>query len=396
MVSKSVLVFIYDNVEGRILTSGAFLESLKNQYDEIYIAPLAGRDYFDELKINHLAHYYEAEFIKLDVSKFMFKIGMIYYHFCRIFKSESSRQKFLELCGFPPSYYFNYKSLEWLYPFARFAKRFEKKGHKVIGDSKQSKFNAILFPRPDSSYNYSLYKKFVSSKTKTIVLCRNFDTPTIKGIYTHQFDETLYFDPIIRDLIQEYIDTKESGYLNQIPYYINGYCFCPSKVFRIIFAVSQDRFVQNQLSQFEVIDYLLELLKGTDFLLEIRVHFEERHKFDRYLNFENVKLINDSSTEFINGKGYKVNMYSKEDVNNYIEGLGSANLLMTHSSTIVYDAYRLNTRSYFIDMSTSSRVLDREHLIHLKRYTSGTIKSKNELREVIIKEISSFKKWHET
>ena len=250
------------------------------------------------------------------------------------------------------------------------------------------KYDGILFARPDNLAHIELYfNHAIPGKTKIYTLCRNFDGPSLKGIYTIPSQYTLYYDDDLKKHIKSALDSRFVGKLVKIPFYlkprnIKGKA---SKI-RVIFASTQHKFARNQGKYFEVLYESLKKIYRTNFELILRLHYEDEVRSYHMKNKENVIIDKEYYVNYLTYADKTQDFSSQKTVRVFAKVLKGAHFLFTCGSTIVYEASFFGIKSYFLNFNHELDPLyKRDHLRILIGKGTKVILDKKMLTSVLKK-----------
>lgn len=230
------------------------------------------------------------------------------------------------------------------------------------------KFNYIFFGRTYSMMNISIYKMFSNSNTKLIGLCRNFDSPGLKGPYTIPVDYTVIFDKYLKNHLVSLSDPSNYG---KILLYDNTIsCFRKLKrkkkhIKQILYATSSFFYIFNECEVVKIVYNLLYSRYGNNFNLFIRVHPNDKiSNYNKVNNFKNIFFV----TKLFAHKFKKFNCKSEyfpiqKDIEDFYNNLQKMDLVLSCGSTINYEAYILRIKSAFLNLNKRSDwVFKRDHI----------------------------------
>ena len=228
---KNLLLVINDPLEFNLLMNRFFVPSLLKKYNVILKCPVNKNKIFRQSiseeypSIKFLESNIDNKLCLLDRINFWLRKELFFLlnagksescfqkvflnldYLCRIFIKKSVMENFNEFFSF----LFNNSILRsllkiFIAPLIFIAKLLQ--GYifsyktfftKIYKD--KNIFDSILWAQPCSLGNINDYCKFANHKTKLITVCRNFDTPTLKGVFTVPVDYTIVFDKFLYEHI---------------------------------------------------------------------------------------------------------------------------------------------------------------------------------------------------
>lgn len=249
-------------------------------------------------------------------------------------------------------------------------------------------FDYIVFGRPNSTDNVYFFNRFNGRKAKVVTLCRNLDTPTLKGPFTVNSDLTISFDSIITDDIKSLLDRDNYGRVLQLA--------SPIKLFKkdvaekmtdapvnVLFASSDPWLSPNDPLAFGKLLSELKQRYGSNFNLTLRLVHSD--KLDRYLGTdiesEFVKVDLSLMSEYNKQKG---NVFeARNDASEFYSMLQQYDYVFSSSSTINYEAVLLGINTAYLSFGEEMELIDkRDHLAALRhKYNIPLIKDDNNLSQ---------------
>lgn len=253
------------------------------------------------------------------------------------------------------------------------------------------KFDYILFGRPDSLINLIVYNSFRKDNTKVIAICRNLDTPALKGVYTVPTDLTVVFDREVKKHLLELNNRENIGRVLIIPF--------PAKatnihkkdaLFVVMYATSLPVFnpFEPEIVK-EVYDYLKDTFHD-NFKLKLKIHPGDSRERYGIAEAKNVEVIDEKKTGryYDSFLGRRLLFSNPEQIEAFYNELSSIDLLMSSGSTINYEAFLAGIRSVFVNFK-KYRNLDilylRDHLrILVEKFQIPVIHGVNDLTDFLI------------
>jgi len=238
--------------------------------------------------------------------------------------------------------------------------------HRV--DTKKKLYKYIVFGRPNSLINKDVYQKyFVDSTTQKIVtVCRNLDTPYLKGPFVVPSDITIVLDSIVKCGLEELFPKKMYGQIIERKSHLEHFALdnIEAKARMFLYASTDPYLSPNEPSSVLILYRTLERLFGTDFKLTIRlIHSDSIERYECLSEMKNIyfdlSLLN---ADFKPGE-YEAMFCSKDDVDGFYEYLKTFDWLFSSTSTLNYEAKKLGLKTAYIGFDQSLAWLyQREHL----------------------------------
>jgi len=217
-------------------------------------------------------------------------------------------------------------------------------------------FDRILFMRPDSSMNILFYNTFSTSETEIITFIRNYDTPALKGDFTIKSNVTWVVSNNLKGLLEKVHSKKSYGRIEVVNKLLNQKVI-ESK--NILYCTSHPVFFP---SENVVLNNIINNLPS-DCLFRVRLHPADR--IERYTVNRGYFL--ESNEQYVKYlvDGKNVKFHSLKSIEVFKKELASYGVLITHSSTVVKDAFDIGVRElYFIvDIDDPYKyIFKREHI----------------------------------
>lgn len=421
MKRKKLLIVVDDPLEYKLLINDLVLKPLINKFEVTLACPAAKDSNFKKEIHNHynvsFLPYFPENRIKENLQKGNIIVcvnSFIYYYIKQLAffsfnfnRSESAFQKISLLLGWKINYILKRKHIGLrrlissivkiiFYPFKNII--YSKTIYIKPKISKiYTKFDHILFGGPDSVANIQLFHNHSQDKNKTqiITLCRNFDSPALKGIYTIPSDITYYYDEDQKIMINKFLDKRFTGRLVKIPYFLTKYKknrIRNKSIFRVLFPSGTPSFVKNQDKILNVIYNTLESYCN-NFLLVLRIHPNDSLNNYDIRNKKNL-LINDEFFDKYITYSKKIHLYYGENnTKKFINNLANTDVILSPASTIVYEGMLCGAKCFFLNYYNDLDTLyKREHLKMLIKKGVVVINNKDELVKVLIEAYSKINK----
>ncbi len=227
---------------------------------------------------------------------------------------------------------------------------------KLPDDCLVETFDRILFMRPDSSINILFYNTFRTSEIEIVTFIRNYDTPALKGVFTINSNVTWVVSNKLKEALVRIHDEKQYG-LIEVVNKLQKYKEIQSK--SILYCTSHPDFFPSEAVVLKnIISHM-----ASDCVFRIRLHPADR--VERYNVSKEYFL--DSKEQYVEYKvdGGGVKFHSLGSIEVFKQELASYGILITHSSTVVKDAFDVGIRElYFIvDVNDPYKyIFKREHI----------------------------------
>lgn len=236
------------------------------------------------------------------------------------------------------------------------------------------KFDHIFFVRPDSTANMLLYNSFSHPNTIVTTMCRNWDTPALRGIFAVPSNETLAFEELLANHIKQLNRPSNFGNIRIMPYSVkkNKVRRIDShnnKKLKILYATSASFFATDEPKLVEEIYRYLEGKFGKNFELIIRlIYTDSDGRYQTTLNHENVSIDKSYFQYFDSFYGKKLPFFAPDGVKNFKDSLKQYDLLLSTVSTINYEAHLLGVNTCYLHTNPRDKwIYQRDHfqiLIH--------------------------------
>lgn len=344
---KRILVCYTDNVESRFLLSKDFL-GLFDEYALIDVATPASKSHLKDfvgLSSCNIHHVLQEPLL---LDKVRLRLGYILFHSSRYFSpinavklsslwSKSDRVDFSnKLVKIIQSVLWKINEVNCLLNFC-------------------SSYETIVFPRQDSAYNYQIYRRFAGPKTKLVCFVRNVDFWELKGWETHKFDRLVDLDGLRWNLSINMSDLPVDSFsLKSILKYSR-------EKDSILFATSQEKFNNSDLTQLEYAKYLLELSRSRGMFLIVRRHHEDLTDYS--VLGDDVIVQTDNTIDYGTSRR-AIYLYDKKLLNQFYDTILRSHCVLTLTSTIVLDADYFGIPSAFVSVGKNN-VFSRLHLAYL-------------------------------
>jgi len=259
-----------------------------------------------------------------------------------------------------PTYILFFPLNKYIYKYKYTFTKFKKNIHR---------FNYIFFGRTYSTMNISIYKMFSNSNTKLIGLCRNFDSPGLKGLYTIPVDYTVIFDKYLKNHLLFLNNPLNYGKIMLCNNPIS--CFGELKtekkghIKQILYATSSFFYIFNECEIIKLIYNLLSTRYGNNFKLFIRIHANDNiSNYDDVNNFKNIFFITKLYAHKFKGFDGKLEYFPiQKDIENFYNFLQKMDLILSCGSTINYEAHILRIKSAFLKLNKRNDwVFKRDHI----------------------------------
>lgn len=381
MKKKDILVVIKDNTEFKLIVNDQILGKLVIKFNVSILSPVT----VDEKFKKDVLSRYAVDFVDVwPVEDIKFIDKVIYWCKRQAFfvynssQSESCFQKALIYLGIPEHMVLcgTYRKILktvmfFLSILARLLASYIFSHRRYFSKtSMKKKFDYILFGRPDSMINALIYNTFKKSNSKTITLCRNWDTPALKGIFTIPSDITVVFEKELANLLQCVNREENFGKIVccQFPYVLKKQHKRKENKIHILYATSLPRLYPDEPV---LVKYLIEELQNFfgDFLIfRLRLHPADtpnRYKFIGEYPYVQWEKSEEIKVFYKTHYKKKLAFNTLQTVENLHASLNSADLLISVASTINYEAVKFGIPSCylnFVNYYPFSYVYEREHL----------------------------------
>lgn len=381
MKKKDILVVIKDNMEFKLIVSEEIVGKLVGKYNVSIMSPVTADEKFRKDVLSR----YAVDFVDVwPVEDIKFIDKVIYWCKRQAFfvynatQNESCFQKAWVYFGIPEHIVLRGKYRKILKALTFFLSILARPlGAYIFCHRKyfsrsytEKKFDYIFFGRPDSMINALIYNTFKKSDSKIITLCRNWDTPALKGIFTIPSDITITFEKELSKLLNRVNRKENFGKIIccQFPYILKNRHKRKENKIHILYATSLPRLYPDEPV---LVKYLIEELR--DFLADslifrLRLHPEDtlnRYKFIE--EYPNVQWEKSEEIKVFYKSHYKKKLAfnTLQTVENLHASLNGADLLISVASTINYEAVKFGVPSCYLnfyDYYPFNYVYEREHL----------------------------------
>lgn len=241
-------------------------------------------------------------------------------------------------------------------------------------------YDIILFSRPDSAFNYEIWNKYVTKKTKCYCFVRNIDYWELKGNITHNYDKYIDISGIRAEYSAKYIDESK---LVRIKNKFELGEAVHSNI--ILFATSQEKFNYSNFSQYKYAEILYKLSKKYGYRLVIRKHHEDHTNYS--LISPDVSIYSNNTKTYFNDDGTIYHLNTLQQIEEYYNMLSFAKFIFTITSTVVVDGLEMKKKCYFLDFGIrESDIYERKHLKYLIGCGVTKLNSIRDLMQVFINE----------
>jgi len=419
---KNLLLVINDPLEFKLLMNKFFFPLLLKKYNITLKCPVNNSKIFRQ---SILEEYPSIKFLESDIDNklcFLDRINFwlrkeLYFllnagksescfqkvflnldYFCRTFTKKSVMKNFNEFFSF----LFNNSILRHLLkilivPLILMAKllngyifSYKTIFTKIYKD--KNMFDYIFFGRPYSLNNIIIYSKFSNNSTKLITLCRNFDTPALKGIFTIPIDYTIVFDKFLYNHISNLNKSLNYGELILLRSPIKNFKIrnkYRKKIQRnILYATSASHFIINEERIIKLVYSFFCKHCNQSFNLYIRVHPNDNiYQYSEIINEKNVFLESKAlyTCIFKAFDGRKESFPIINDIQNFYNELQNMDLVLSSGSTINYEAYLLGVKTAYLILDKRIEwIFRRDHLkILSKCHKIPIIRNLVDLKELI-------------
>ena len=402
---KNLLLVINDPLEFNLLMNRFFVPSLLKKYNVILKCPVNKNKIFRQ---SISEEYPSIKFLESDINNKLCFLDRINFwlrkelffllnagksescfqkvflnldYLCRIFIKKSVMKNFNEFFSF----LFNNSILRsllkiFIVPLIFIAKLLQ--GYifsyktfftKIYKD--KNTFDSILWAQPCSLGNINDYCKFANCKTKLITVCRNFDTPALKGVFTVPVDYTIVFDKFLYEHIVNLNSPLNYGKLvlkkSPIRCFRKNAIKKKNSIVNILYATGAPRFIPDENSIIIIIYNFFANQYKESFKFFVRLHRNDN--IDRYdldfLNKKNVILEKEPySYCFDNVGGEKEFFPIISEVTRFYHYLQEMDLVLSCTSTINYEAHMIGAKTAYIRLNQKRGWLyNRDHLKILNR-----------------------------
>lgn len=221
-------------------------------------------------------------------------------------------------------------------------------------------FNYIVFMRSDSANNIPFFNSFKTKKNKIITCVRNYDSPSLKGIFTVPSDITLVNSYNLQKILKKLHNIKDIGVVKVIK--LKSHFLLPfeHKVNSILYCTSHPKFFPEEP---KILKNLIQTIPSK-YSIKIRLHPAdniERYSLDKHFFL-------DSTTQYTTYNlidSNKIKFHNLSTIQLQKQEFQQFDMLITHSSTIVKDAYDNGiTKLYFIydENDEFKFIFEREHI----------------------------------
>ncbi len=401
-MKKSLLLVVKDQLEAKFLTNRHFLPQLVGAFDVTLMCPANWDPSFREAirseypEMRFLGHWPDSQVRFIDQVVYWLKSELFFILNSR--KSESCFQKAFFNLDAPLSLLlrtnldralvrilspiFNnwfperlmkapiaalalgLKPLErWMFRHNSFA----------TGRNGRRAFDYILFGRPNSLVNIPVFRSYANPNTRLITVCRNFDTPALKGIFSVPAHCTLIFDRYLCEHLRWLNHTSNYGAAilceHPVKFFRKNHNSSKKQPIKVLYATALRHHVPDEPQTARRLYSFLFQTLGTDFRLFLRVHPSDDHK--RYTNLlrkPNVFLEEDANTNtFGTYRGDREFFPPPAEIERFYARLQQMDLVLSTGSTINYEAHILGVKAAYLKLTRDLEwVYKRDHLRILK------------------------------
>jgi len=255
----------------------------------------------------------------------------------------------------------------------------------------KDKFDYIFYGSPYSLANIMIYKIFTHSNTRIISLCRNLDTPALKGIFIIPSDYTVVFDKFLYEHLISLNDPLNYGkiilYEHPVKFFKKEEKKKDEKGKNILYASSVPNLIPNESKTVENLYSFLSKELRDNFTLFLRIHPND--DIDRYKKFYLKKNIilekNFYKYRFKDFMEKKRNFPTLVDVEDFYNKLQEMDLVLSSGSTINYEAYLLKVKTAYLKLSKDiDWIFKRDHLkILTEKYKIPILEDIRELKKFL-------------
>jgi hypothetical protein len=260
----------------------------------------------------------------------------------------------------------------------------------------RERFDYILFGRPNAFANIAIQKAHAAAGTKIVTLCRNFDVPASKGIFTVPSDYTIVFDRALAEHLRALNGPENYG---KVVLYDHPVRFLrqPRKsdsngCLKILYAANGRVFVPGEQDIVWRLYSFLSQEYGGRFRLFVRPHPTDYGESDRCERFAGVLkkpnvFLESRYGQFLDGRdGRKLFFPCPRDADQYYARLQEMDLVLSSFSTINYEARLLGVNTAFLSLD---RRLDwlarRDHLrLMIERHDIPVLTSLDGIRKYLL------------
>lgn len=397
-MKKKLLLVIKDPLEFKFIMNDHFLSPLLQKFEVHLMCPVNKDSLFRD-KV--LSEYPSLKFLNVwpdkevcSLDRFIYWLKTELYFFLNAYKSESCFQKVFVNLEVPLSlllkkdlaphfvklfsHVFNSK-LEKVLRLPVFCmgmalRPFKKHifSHNKFFTSvrllQRDSFDYIIWGRSYSLVNIAIHKLFSGPDTKIITLCRNFDTPALKGIYTIPSHYTIVFDKFLYEHLSVLNHPLNYG---QVILYEHPVRFFKkqrketSGKYKVLYATTLPHFTPNQDDIVEALYNVLLRMFGTKFTLTVRIHpDDDTSNYKKFIAVDNIvideRLYNSSFESFA---GRRELFPTPTEVSDFYSQLQEFDFVLSNGSTINYEAYLLGIKNAFLELNNEDAwKFRRDHL----------------------------------
>lgn len=371
---KKLLVVIKDNVEYKNFVEYFYLINLKKY--QVYVTSPVERDesfvrdiklLSDDIIVIPLWQLDDLVFF----DKFKYWLKKEFFYLQNSFISESCFQKFWLELGISPK---TILSGKWRSAHKKIIKLIFKITpnqlfkfvdglqyvSKMKGENSKLQFDYVLFMRPDSVINILFYNTFKTTKSKIITFVRNYDTPALKGVFTVKSDISVVVSQGLKTLLCKLHNKRYVGHVKVLEKPSDKKNIKDKQEKKsILYCTSHPHFFPQEN---EVLKNIIDNLPNN---LSFKIRLHPVDTIDRYAI--NEKFFSNPINQYVTYKSVNgdVKFHSIETINNFKNELKAFDVLITHSSTVVKQAFDVGINElYFIvdDHDNYKYIFKREHI----------------------------------
>jgi len=230
-------------------------------------------------------------------------------------------------------------------------------------------FDYILWGRPYSIANIPIYNTFTHSNTKIITICRNFDTPALKGIFTIPSHFTIVFDKILYNHLATLNCPLNFGkailYEHPIRSYRRGLNKENEKVKNILYATISPWFIPDEDKIVERLYNLFAEEMKEEFTLFLRIHQDDDiERYKKIYMHKNIALEKKFyKQDFKTFSGRRECFPTPDEIEVFYDRLQNMDIVFSSGSTINYEALLLGVKTVFLKpIDSINWIFKRDHL----------------------------------
>jgi len=418
---ETMLIVIKDLLEQKLIVNDKFLQPLLEKYKVTIASPVCMDERY---KAAILKEFGDIDFLdtwpRYDISimdEFVYWLRNEFFFTINSFKSESCFQKaYLNLIlpfgaifekDLRPFYekffskHFNstigkfilkaiispFYVLYNVLPLKKIIFSYKKSFTKKID---AAKFDQILFGRPDSAVNIYIYNTYSHAETKVTTLCRNFDTPALRGVFAVPSDYTIVFDKALARHLMNVNNMTNFGKIVLYDHPIKSYKANErqgDEIPKILYATSAPSLLPSEPETIMKIHDFLEKKYKENFQLFLRlIYADSPQRYENLLSKKNVYLEKQYLSSFDSHYNRKLEFPTPEETREFYDRLQRFDLLLSSGSTINYEAYLLNIKTAYCNFYDNTKWLfRRDHLRILSEELGiATLSHVDELGQLLV------------